>query len=229
MNTEWIQLKADDGTELAAYVARPKAEPKAALVVVQEIFGVNAQMRKLAEDWANEGFLVVAPAMFDRIEKNVELTYDQQGFGKGIGLMKQFAPDLAPQTLDLNAAIEWLRSETDKPVGVVGFCFGGLMAWLAACRLQVEAAVGYYGGGIDKFSNEEPHCPVLLHFGADDEHITAAARDTIQTAHPEVPIFVYDDAGHAFARSLDPTHYVAAAATLAKKRSVLFLEQHLVF
>ncbi len=226
MNTEWVQLKAEDSNQLAAYVVLPEAEPKAALVIVQEIFGVNAQMRKIAEEWASEGYLTIAPAMFDRFEKNVDLSYDQQGFAKGFGLMKNFAPDMAPQTLDLNAAVEWLRGETEKPVGIVGFCFGGLMAWLGACRLKVDAAIGYYGGSIDKFANEEPQCPVMLHFGGDDSYIPAEARDTIQTAHPEVPLFVYEGAGHAFARSLDPTHYAAEATTLAKKRSLLFFEQH---
>lgn len=226
MNTEWVQLKAEDGNNLAAYVVRPEGEPKGALVIVQEIFGVNAQMRKITEDWAAEGYLCIAPAMFDRFEKNVDLSYDQQGFEKGFSLMHQFAPDFAPQVLDVDAGLQWLRAQTDKPIGIVGFCFGGLMAWLTACRLKVDAAVGYYGGGIDKFSNEEPQCPILLHFGSDDQYISQEARDTIQTAHPEVPIFVYEGAGHAFARSLDPNHYVADAATLAKKRSLLFFEQH---
>ncbi len=223
---DWEILTATDGSELAAYVVRPGSELKGALVIVQEIFGVNAQMRKIAEEWAAEGYLCIAPAMFDRYEKNVDLSYDQQGFEKGFSLMHQFAPDLAPQVLDLDAAVQWLRSETDKPVGIVGFCFGGLMAWLGATRLKIDAAVGYYGGSTDKFANEEPHCPVMLHFGGDDQYISAEARDTIQTAHPEVPIFVYEGAGHAFARSLDPNHYAAEATTLAKKRSLLFFEQH---
>ena len=226
MNTEWVQLKSEDGNELAAYVVRPDGEPKGALVVVQEIFGVNAQIRKFTEEWAGAGYLCIAPAMFDRFEKNVDLNYGQEGYQKGFALMHQFAPNFAPQVLDLNAAVQWLRSETEKPVGIVGFCFGGLMAWLGATRLEVDAAVGYYGGNISNFANEEPQCPILLHFGGADEHIPAEARDTIQTAHPEVPIFVYEGAGHAFARSLDPSHFVAEAATLAKQRSVLFFEQH---
>lgn len=229
MKSEWVELIAEDNNELAGYVVRPEKQPKAALVVVQEIFGVNAQMRKAAESWAAEGFLVIAPAMFDRFEKNVELTYDAAGFQQGLALMGKFAPDLAPQVADVQGAIDWLRSETGNAVGVVGYCFGGLMAWLSAARLDVNAAVGYYGGGIDKFAHEEPHCPVMLHFGADDAYIPASARNTIQEAHPEVPLFVYEDAGHAFARSTDPTHYVGAAAALAKKRSLLFFEQHLVF
>lgn len=229
MNTEWVQLKAEDGNELAAYVVRPEGEPKAALVVVQEIFGVNQQIQKITDEWASHGFLCIAPAMFDRYEKNVNLEYTQAGYEKGFGLMARFSEGLIDQTKDVKAAVEWLRSETDKPVGVLGYCFGGTMAWLSATRLEVDAAVGYYGGAITTFANEEPQSPVLLHFGADDPYISAEARDTIQNAHPEVPIFVYEGAGHAFARSIDPTHYAAEAATLANKRSLLFFEQHLAF
>ncbi|WP_419804633.1 dienelactone hydrolase family protein [Terriglobus sp.] len=226
MNTEWIQLKAGDGTELAAYVVRPEGEPKAALVVVQEIFGVNQQIQKTAEEWASHGFLCIAPAMFDRVEKGVNLNYNQADFEKGYGLMQQFSEGLMDQTKDVKAAVDWLRSETDKPVGVVGYCFGGTMAWLSATRLKVEAAAGYYGGSIANFLNEEPQCPVILHFGVDDQYIPAEARDAIQTAHPEVPIFVYENAGHAFARGVDPTHYAAEAATLANKHTLLFFQQH---
>ncbi len=227
--SEWVKLLANDGNELKGYVARPKGTPKAGLVVIQEIFGLNKNIQTTADDWANEGFLVIAPAMFDRFEKDVDLPYDQAGFAKGIGLMQKFAPDLKPQAEDVAAAIEWLQGEIEGNVGVVGYCFGGLMSWISACRLPVQAAVGYYGGGIDQFVNEEPQCPLMLHFGAEDEHIPAAARDKILQAHPEVPVFVYEDAGHAFNRKLDPTHYNLAAATLAKKRSLLFFEQHLVF
>jgi carboxymethylenebutenolidase len=143
--------------------------------------------------------------------------------------MKQFAPGLAPQTQDVEAAVEWLQSEMDGNVGVVGYCFGGTMAWVSACRLPIQAAVGYYGGNIAELVHEEPQCPIMLHFGADDPYIPVSSRDAILQAHPEVPVFVYENAGHAFNRKLDPTHYNLAAATLAKKRSLLFFEQHLVF
>lgn len=227
--SEWVDLLANDGNELKAYVARPKGTPKAALVVIQEIFGVNKNIQTTADDWANEGFLAIAPAMFDRFEKNVDLPYDEAGFAAGIALMQKFAPDLQPQTQDVEAAIEWLQSEYEGNIGVVGYCFGGLMAWVSACRLPVQAAVGYYGSSIDKFVNEEPQCPIMLHYGAEDPHIPTAARDKVLQAHPEVPVFVYDNAGHAFNRKLDPIHYNLNAATLAKKRSLLFFEQHLVF
>ena len=227
--SEWVELLAEDGNELGGYVARPKGEPKAALVVVQEIFGVNKNIQTTADDWANEGYLCIAPAMFDRFQKNVELSYDEAGFAAGMGFAKQFGPDMQPQTLDVQAAIDWLQSETPGNVGVVGYCFGGTMAWLSACRLPIQASVGYYGGSIVNFVEEGPQCPVMLHFGGKDDYIPAAARDKIMKVHPEVPVFVYENAGHAFNRKLDPKHYVLDAATLAKKRSLLFFEQHLVF
>jgi carboxymethylenebutenolidase len=227
--SEWVKITAADGNEMDAYVVHPKGEPKAALVVVQEIFGVNKNIQMTADEWAEHGFLVIAPQMFDRFEKGVNLGYDKAGWAEAMRLMGQFAPDFAPQTLDVDAAIDWLRNETEKSVGVVGYCFGGTMAWLSACRLKVEATVGYYGGAISKFASEKPQCPVMLHFGGQDDHIPAETVAKIQFAHPEVPIFVYPDAGHAFNRMVDPTAYVADAATLAMKRSVLFFEQHLVF
>ncbi len=226
---EWVELISSDNNELAGYVVRPKGTPKGGLVVVQEIFGVNKNIQTTAEDWANDGFLVVAPAMFDRYEKNVDLPYDEAGFNKGMSIMQQFPADMQPQTLDVEAAVDWLRSEISGNVGVVGYCFGGTMAWLSAPRLKVEATVGYYGGAIAKFVNEEPQCPVMLHFGANDPYIDAAARETITNAHPEVPVFVYEKTGHAFNRKLDPKHFVQDASALAKKRSLLFFEQHLVF
>ncbi|AFL86983.1 dienelactone hydrolase-like enzyme [Terriglobus roseus DSM 18391] len=227
--SEWVKLTASDGNEMDAYVVRPKGEPKAALVVVQEIFGVNKNIQLAADEWASHGFLVIAPQMFDRFEKSVDLGYDKAGWAEAMRLAGQFAPDMQPQTVDVDAAIDWLRNETEANVGVVGYCFGGTMAWLSACRLKIEAAVGFYGGSIVNFAQEKPQAPVMLHFGGQDEHIPAEAIGKIQSAHPEIPIFVYENAGHAFARSVDPKAYVADAAALATKRSVLFFEQHLVF
>jgi len=224
--SEWVKLKAADGQELSAYVARPAGEPKAALVVVQEIFGVNSHIQAVADEWAAEGFLCIAPAMFDRIEKDVFLDYDEAGWAKGYELYPKL--DIPKALLDVEAAVAWLHSQTTRRVGVVGFCFGGTMAWVTSCRGKIDAAVGYYGGSIIQFVGENPRCPVMLHFGGLDSHIPAETIGKIQQAHPEVPIFVYADAGHAFNRRPDAKSYVADAAELAKKRSLLFFEQKLV-
>ena len=225
--SQWITLTAEDGVKLQAYVARPEGEPKGALVVVQEIFGVNEHIQSVADDWANDGFLCIAPAMFDRIESNVKLDYTPEGYEQAMSFVPRI--DMPKSVLDVNAAIQWLRGETAANVGIVGYCYGGTMAWLAATRLKVEAAVGYYGGNIANFVDEKPQCPVMLHFGKDDAHISAEAIAKIQTAHPEVPIFLYPDAGHAFNRMQDHNAYVSEAARLAKSHSLLFFNQHLVF
>ncbi len=221
--SEWVKLTAADGVELSAYVARPEGEPKAGLVVVQEIFGVNSHIQSVADEWAKDGFLVIAPAMFDRIEKDVFLDYSEAGWAKAMELYPRL--DFDKSLLDVNAALAWLHAQSMQKVGVVGYCFGGTMAWLASCRLRVDAAVGYYGGGIANFLGEHPHNPIMLHFGGQDTHITPETIAKIQFAHPEVPIFVYENAGHAFNRSADPHAYVADAARLAKARSLMFFEQ----
>ncbi len=227
--SEWVSLTATDGNELKGYVARPAAAPKAGLVVVQEIFGVNEQIQHTTDEWAAEGYLCIAPAMFDRFKKDVDLPYTEEGFKEAFALMGQFAPDLAPQALDVAAAVEWLRAQGVESVGVIGFCFGGTMAWVSACRLPVQAAAAYYGGNIAKLIDEQHKVPIVLHFGSDDPYISEADREAILAAHPDVPMFVYPGAGHAFNRKLDPNHYVADAATLANNHTRLFFEQHLVF
>ena len=227
--SEWIDLTATDGNNLKAYVARPEGTPKAGLVIVQEIFGVNAQIQHTADEWAGEDYLCIAPAMFDRFQKDVDLPYTETGMKQAIAFTLQLAQDLAPQALDVAAAVEWLKAQGCDTVGVVGFCFGGTMAWVSACRLPVQATVGYYGGNIVQLIGEQPKCPVLLHFGEEDPYIPESTREKILAAHPDIPLFVYEGAGHAFNRKLDPNHYDADAATLAWNHSRLFLEQHLVF
>jgi carboxymethylenebutenolidase len=222
---EWVKLTASDGAELSAYVARPADEPKGGLVVVQEIFGVNDHIRAVTDEWAAEGYLCIAPAIFDRIEKDVFLNYDEAGWAKAGPLYGKL--DFAKSLLDVEAAVAWLRTQTDKKVGVIGFCYGGTMAWVTSCRSKIDAAVGYYGGGIPGLVSETPRNPIMLHFGGADDYLPAEAIAKIQLAHPEVPVFLYPGAGHAFNRKPDPSHYVADAADLAKRRSVLFFEEFL--
>src|SRR5580704_13902064 len=147
--SEYVTLKAEDGHELNAYIARPAGKPIAALVVVQEIFGVNAHIRSVADGYAKDGFLAVAPALFDRIEPNVELGYE----GADAQAARSFIPrlDVDKALADVAAAVDYCKA-TGKRVGVIGYCFGGTMAWLAACRLPIAAAVGYYGGRIAQYA-----------------------------------------------------------------------------
>lgn len=227
--SEWITVKAQDGHELGAYVAKPAGTPIGAVVVVQEIFGVNPSIQGVADAYAKEGFLGIAPAIFDRFEKNVQLGYGPEDMKKAFEFYGKLNPDT--QLLDVAAAFEYAKNETGKGTGVVGFCYGGLMAWISAVRgekvkMQPDACVGYYAGGIGKFAEEEPVCPVMLHFGAEDTHIGSDQREAVAKAHPEVEIFVYDGAGHAFANPARPD-FVPDAAKLADARSLEFFKKHL--
>src|SRR5580700_6465859 len=174
--SEHITLQASDGQALGAYVARPEGEPIAALVVVQEIFGVNGHIRSVADGYAKDGFLAVAPALFDRVERGVELQYTGEDMQKGMGLIRQ--GDTADRVKDVAAALDYARQSSGKKAGVIGYCLGGSMAWLAAARLDPDAAVGYYGGQITAYAAEKPKAPLMLHFGLEDRHIPKAEIDS---------------------------------------------------
>jgi carboxymethylenebutenolidase len=226
---DWVRVKADDGFELDAYVATPAIEPVGAVVVIQEIFGVNQSIRGVADYYASQAFVAIAPALFDRFERNVDLGYGEADMKKAFG---HFYPKLDPNVslLDVAAAFHHVKA-AGKPTGVLGFCYGGLMTWLSAVRgetlkMQPDCAVGYYPGGIGKFAAEEPVCPVMLHFGSDDDHIGKDQVDAVRTEHPEVEIHLYNGAGHAFANPDRPS-YVAEAAKLADARSLEFLRKNL--
>ncbi len=226
--SEWLTLKAADGHELSAYVVRPAGEAIGALVLVQEIFGVNAHIRSVADGYAKDGFVVVAPALFDRYEPGVDLTYVGEDAKKAGELWKKLNPETS--LLDVAAAYEVARA-TGKGIGVLGFCYGGLMSWLTATRgetlkMQPSCCVGYYPGGIGRYAKEEPSCPVMLHIGSADSHIGADQIEAVRAAHPEVELYLYEDAGHAFNRDPDPSSYRADAAALARKRTLAFLKTH---
>lgn len=221
--SEYATLHAADGHTLSAYVARPVAQPTAGLVIVQEIFGVNAHIRSIADGFANDGFLAVAPALFDRIRPGLELGYDGADLQTALDLIPKLNPEKS--AVDISAALDHAVKTSGKKTGVVGYCFGGTLAWLSATRLHPAAAVGYYGGRIGNYAAETPHCPVMLHFGKQDAHIPAQEVEKVHAAHPEVEIFWYD-AGHAF--NCDPRpSYNAAAAKQARQRTLEFFKKHL--
>lgn len=223
-----IQLKAADGHELDAYVATPEGESLGALVVIQEIFGVNPHIRSVADGYAKDGFVAIAPALFDRFEKGVELTYAGDDMKRAF----DFYGKLDPKTALLDVAAAFENAATDgKKVGVIGYCYGGFMSWLAATRgaelgMRPAAVVGYYAGGIGNVAKEQPSCPVLLHFGADDNHIGPEQIEAVREAHPDVTVYVYDGAEHGF--NCDQRgSYNPAAAKLARGRSLEFLKQYI--
>ena len=220
---ENVKLKAADGHKFDAYVARPAGSVIGGLVVVQEAFGVNRHIRSVADGFARDGFLAVAPALYDRIEPGVELGYTEGDLQKGIALAQKSDP--ANAVKDIAAALQYLRRQTGKKAGIIGYCFGGTMAWLASTRLDPDAAVGYYGGYIAQVAAEKPSAPVMLHFGKLDQHIPRQDVDKVQALHPEISIFWYD-AGHGF-NCNERASYNADAAKLARERSLAFLKQHL--
>jgi carboxymethylenebutenolidase len=219
---QMIELKAKDGQTISAYRAEPSGKPRGGLVVIQEIWGVNSHIRNVADGYAADGYVAIAPAMFDRLERNVVMDqYTQETMQKGFGYMQKVDQDKA--LLDIAAAVQ--TASTAGKVGVVGFCFGGRMAWLAAARVDgIAASVPYYGGGIPGLASEQPKCPVMLHFGEQDQHIPVASVHEFAKAHPTLPVYIYP-ADHGF--NCDQRgSYDAAAAKLARERTLEFLRKH---
>ena len=214
-----VELTAADGHRLAAYLSEPAAKPRGGIVIVQEIFGVTRHIRAVADEYAAAGFLAVAPALFDRVERNVDVPYaDVQ---KGVGYKQALNTDQV--LLDVQAALN--RVGAAGKVGVVGFCWGGTIAYLAAARLKIDAAVAYYGGEIHNHTAEKPRVPIMVHFGEKDAHIPRSAVEQIRASHPEGIYHLYP-ADHGF-NCTDRASFEPASAKLALQRSVEFLHRHL--
>jgi carboxymethylenebutenolidase len=216
----WIKLTASDQHQFDGYLAAPSGKPRGAIVIIQEIFGVNRHMRTVTDRFAAEGYAALAPALFDRVERNVDVGYDEAGVAKGRTVRQGVSYDQAMR--DTAAAITHLQQF--GKVGIVGYCWGGNIVWLAACRLRVAAAVGYYGGDIANLLNETPKAPLMLHFGERDQHITPAAVARIRAAVPKVPVHTYP-AGHGF-NCEERKDYDAASADLARERTLAFFAEH---
>jgi carboxymethylenebutenolidase len=219
-----IELTAGDGARLSAYVAEPAAPNQGAVVIVQEIFGVNSHIRSVVDDYAANGFLAIAPALFDRVERGIELDYSPESVEAGIAFAAKIR--YAPALLDIGAALAWAESRAPGRVGVVGYCLGGTLAWLAATRLKPKVAVAYYGGQIGQFLDEKSDAPVLFHFGEQDSSIPLAVADAIRAHVPQSTVYVYP-AGHGFSCDARAS-FEPASAQLAKTRSLEFLRAHLL-
>ncbi len=220
-----ITLKSADGHSFAAYEKTPSSGVvRGGLVVVQEIFGVNAHIRRVADGFAEEGYRVVAPAIFDRAERGVDLGYDKADVERGIAIRKAIATE--HMLNDIATCVEALGSS--GRVGIVGYCLGGTLAWLGAARLDgIAAAVGYYGGAIADHVEEKPRCPVMLHFGEDDPGIPMSDVAKIRAAADPalVAVFTYKEAGHAFNRE-GHAAWRGEAARVARDRTTAFLREH---
>lgn len=221
--TGWIDLTAGDGHTFKAYRADPEGAAKGGIVVVQEIFGVNAHIQEVCQRFAAQGYLAVAPALFDRVERDVDLPYDAGGVEAGKELKAAVKLDDAMKDV---AAARAVAAEGGK-TAIVGYCWGGLVAWVAAAELEGFAgAVGYYGGGIAEHRDLRPRCPVELHFGEEDHAIPLSDVDAIRAAHPDLPIHVHAGAGHGFACDHRGS-YNADASAKAMERVRAFLSKNL--
>jgi carboxymethylenebutenolidase len=215
-------LMARDGHTFNTCIAKPAGKARGGLVVVQEIFGLTAHIRAVADGYAQQGYLAVAPSLFDRIARGIVLGYSPPEVQQGMGYRKQIPT--AKALLDIAAAAAICRHA--GKVAVIGFCWGGRLAWAAACEVPLAAAVCYYGGGIVDELPKTPRCPTMLHFGERDASIALSDVERIRAAFPQGSYHLYD-AGHAFSNAERPQGYDAQAAGLAGERTAAFLAQHI--
>ena len=226
---QFTNLTAADGFVVPAYVAQPEGKPRGGVVVVQEIFGVNSHIRAVTDRFAAQGYVAVAPATFERVKPGVELGYTEDDMKAGFELKTAVSALPGAGVLqDLQAAIDHAARLSGGKVGIIGFCWGGLLTWRAACLLDgLSAAIPYYGGGItaEEEIARQPKCPVMAHFGDQDHWIPMDGIAAFTKAHPEVEVHVYP-ANHGF--NCDQRgSYNEAAAKLARERSLAFFADKL--
>ena len=216
-----IELTASDGHRLAAYRADPAGKPRGGLVVIQEIFGVNSHIRSVAVGYAADGYLAIAPALFDRVERGFDVGYSPPDIERGRAVRAKVSLDDALK--DVAAAIK--AAAPAGKVGIVGYCWGGTVVWASATRLDgLACSSPHYGGGIAEIATERPRCPVMFHFGETDQQIPMTDVEKIRKAQPGQTLHVYP-AGHGF--NCDQRgSYHAASAKLARERTLAFLRQH---
>jgi carboxymethylenebutenolidase len=218
-----IELTAADGHKLAAYRADPTGKPRGAVVVIQEIFGVNSHIKAQADGYAKDGYVAIAPAMFDRLQRGYDTGYSQPEIQAGIAMMQKL--DWKNTMMDAQAAID--EAKKAGKVGIVGYCWGGLLVWRAAEKVSgLSAAVSYYGGGMTAGTepSRKPAVPTMSHFGELDTHITVASVKAFEQAHPEVEVHLYD-ANHGFNCDQRGAYNAGAAAT-ALERSLFHFGKH---
>lgn len=231
MNGEWISVPAAGGKTFRAYLSKPPAGSGPGLLLLQEIFGVNETMRDHADEFAGAGYSVVVPDLFWRIEPAIELDYSPEGWQRAFDLSGRFDEDQGIEGIDASLALLRRHPACAGPVGAIGYCLGGKLAFLTGCRTDVDCSVCYYGVGIDKNIDEIANLksPMVMHFAELDKFSSPGALAKIQaaaTGRPDIEIYVYPGVDHAFAR-IDGDHYDATAAVLANSRSLDFLRRNL--
>jgi carboxymethylenebutenolidase len=217
---QFTTIMARDGHEFQSYLAAPPGRPRGALVVLQEIFGVNAHIRKVVDDFAAEGYTVIAPSLFDRIRRGIQLGYTPEGMQEGRGYVQQLAPEATMR--DIAAALAVVKHS--GRAGTIGYCWGGTLAYLAAGQLPMACAVVYYGK-VTNHLEQRPKCPVMYHYGADDRSISADDVERLRTAYPEAPVYTYEGAGHGFNCDQRDSHSPPAAAQ-ARQRTLEFVARY---
>jgi carboxymethylenebutenolidase len=218
-----IELQAGDGHKFAAYRAEPSGKARGAVVVIQEIFGVNSHIKAVADGYAKDGYLVIAPAMFDRAQRGYDTGYTQPEIQAGIAVMQKL--DWKQTLLDVDAAVA--EAKKAGKVGIVGYCWGGTVCWVSAARATgLACSAPYYGGGMPGFIGDKPKIPTMCHFGELDQSPTLEQSKAIAKAHPEITAHFYAGAGHGF--NCDQRgSYHAPSATLARSRTLEFFRKHL--
>ncbi|MGO3742570.1 dienelactone hydrolase family protein [Kerstersia sp.] len=227
---QFIQIDSADGFRLPVYEARPAGAPRGAIVVIQEIFGVNAHIQAVADSYAQEGYLALAPAIFERIEAGVDMGYAPEDMKRGVALKAALEGVVAASAGDVQTVIDYAAQAAGGKVGIVGFCYGGLIAWRAAANANgLAAAVAYYGGGVTTpaEAGRTPKVPVLAHFGERDAHISQDSVQAFRQAQTgrEVEVHVYA-ADHGF-NCDHRAAFDADAARLARQRTLEFFANHL--
>ena len=219
---EMIKLTAGDGHKLDAYQANPEGGAKGGLVIIQEIFGVTDQMKRVADRYAQAGYLSIVPAMYDRVERNIVVPYEE--FTKGLDIV-QNQLDAENTLADVEAA-RLIASKAGN-IAILGFCWGGSIAYLSAASLDFAAAISYYGGEVPNYVDHmKPKVPVIYHFGELDPRIPLDAVDKVKRADPDNPLHIYEGADHGFCCD-DRGSYHPDAAALSEERSLAFLVTHL--
>jgi len=218
---QFTTIMARDGHEFQAWLAAaPAVRPRGAVLVLPEIFGINSQIRAVTDGFAAQGYTAIAPSLFDRVRRGIELGYTAADMQEGMGYVKQLDPDSTRR--DIAAAVAVVKHS--GRAATVGYCWGGSLAYLAACELQLACAVVYYGRVLS-YLDRKPRCPVMYHYGTEDRSIPLADVERIRAAYPQAPVYTYEGAGHGFSNEQRDS-YQPQAAALARTRTLEFFARY---
>lgn len=220
---DMIRLTAADGFALDAWLATPVGKPKGAIVIAQEMYGVTDYLKRVTAFYAGQGYLAITPALYDRGERNCVLDYNEAARDRVHELYKSM--DWDKSLLDLDAGRR-LVAKAGK-VAIIGFCWGGSLAWMAACRHDYQAAIAYYGSAMPDYAQETPRCPVIAHVGETDTSLPPARVAAFRALQPDVPVYTYPDTPHGFDNETRPARYRPDAHRLARERTLAFLAQYI--